>query len=109
MSLKKVQDDVDMWTGQFVPQYWPPLEMMARLAEETGEVARELNHLHGNKKKKVDENTKGLGSELVDVLFTICCMANMHGIDLEQEWNMMIEKKNYGRDNKRYERKDGAN
>lgn len=52
MGLSKVQKEVHEFTGQFNPQYWPPLEMMARLTEETGEVAREISHLHGNKKKK---------------------------------------------------------
>ena len=27
MSLNDVQKDVEQWTGQFTPQYWPPLEI----------------------------------------------------------------------------------
>lgn len=45
MSLKNIQSDVEKWTSQFEPQYWPPYEILARLTEETGELAREVNHL----------------------------------------------------------------
>ena len=106
MSLKDNQNDVDKWTGQFTPQYWPPLEMQARLTEEIGEVARELNHMYGTKKKKSSEDMKSLGQELSDVIFTVCCIANSHKIDLQEEWRRMMDEKQYGRDNQRYERKD---
>ena len=106
MDLSKVQKDVHEFTGQFSPQYWPPLEMMARLTEETGEVAREISHLYGNKKKKPGEETKGLGGELADVIFTVGCIANIHNIDLGEEWERMIDKL-YKRDSGRYEKKEG--
>ncbi len=106
MSLKEIQKEVHEWTGQFTPQYWPALEMMARLTEETGEVAREINHMYGTKKKKPTEDTKSLGDELTDVMFTICCIANSHGIELQQTWEDNMKEKHYGRDNQRYERKE---
>lgn len=105
MSLEDIQKDVDKWTRQFTPQYWPALEMQARLTEEIGEVARELNHIHGTKKKKSSEDTKSLGQELSDVIFTVCCIANSHKINLREEWGRMIQEKQYGRDNQRYEKK----
>ncbi|MEK6871874.1 MAG: MazG nucleotide pyrophosphohydrolase domain-containing protein [Nanoarchaeota archaeon] len=105
MSLDSIQKDVDRWTNQFTPQYWPPLEMMARLTEEIGEVARELNHLYGTKKKKSSEENKYLGEELSDVLFTLCCIANRHAINLDEEWKKLMQAKQYGRDNGRFERK----
>lgn len=101
MTLKIIQKDVDEWTSQFTPQYWPPLEMQARLTEEVGEVARELNHMYGHKNKKPDEKTKGLGQELSDVIFTICCIANSHHINLQEEWERMMNKYN-NRDNERF-------
>jgi NTP pyrophosphatase (non-canonical NTP hydrolase) len=104
MGIKDCQKDVDNWTGQFSPQYWPALEQMARLSEETGEVARELNHIHGTKKKKSSEETRELGDELVDVIFTICCIANSHNINLDEAWQGLKEKK-MPRDNQRFERK----
>ena len=105
MSLEEVQKQVDEWTSQFNPQYWPALEMMARLSEEIGEVARELNHMYGTKKKKQSEDTKDLGQELSDVLFTVCCISNSHKINLQDEWNRMMQEKQYGRDNKRFDTK----
>lgn len=105
MPLKKIQDDVDRWTGQFTPQYWPPHEILARLAEETGELAREINHLYGAKKKKDGEHDNSLGQELTDIIFTVVCMANSQGIDLSEEWKRMMKEKLYGRDNYRFKRK----
>lgn len=104
MSLKEVQDDVDKWTGQFTPQYWPPLEILARLTEETGELAREVNHLYGTKKKKGNEEENSLGQELTDIIFTVGCMANSQGIDLSKEWEKMMNEKHYGRDKDRYKK-----
>jgi hypothetical protein len=34
MSLEDFQKDVDQWTAQFEPQYWPPHEMFTQMAEE---------------------------------------------------------------------------
>ncbi len=105
MSLKKVQDDVDKWTSQFTPQYWSPHEILARLAEETGELAREVNHLYGTKKKKDGEKENSLGQELTDIIFTVACMANSQGIDLQKEWEQLMNEKLYGRDQNRYTKK----
>ncbi len=105
MSLYDVQKEVDEWTRQFNPQYWPHLEQLAQLVEETGEVARELNYLYGTKKKKDGEKINDLSSELADVLFTICCIANSNNLSLEEAWNNMIKEKRYKRDNQRFQRK----
>jgi len=105
MSLKKIQDDVDKWTSQFTPQYWSHYEILARLTEETGELAREINHLYGTKKKKDGEQENSLGQELTDIIFTVVCMANSQGIDLSKEWKWMMSEKLYGRDNNRYIKK----
>lgn len=79
---------------------------MASLTEETGEVARLMNHMYGTKKKKAEEAKQEIGKEICDVLFTLTCMANSHNIDLQTEWNNMMQKRLYGRDNARFERKD---
>ena len=105
MTLREIQKEVDDWTRQFRPQYWPPLQIMARLSEENGEVAREINHLYGIKKKKTDEKDNNLGQELVDMIFTISCMANSHRIRMQNEWNRMMQEKLYKRDNERFRRK----
>ena len=51
MSLYEAQKQVDDWAKQFNPPYWPPLEQLARLMEETGELARELNHKYELRKR----------------------------------------------------------
>jgi len=104
MSLKKIQNDVDEWTSQFKPQYWEPHEILARLMEETGELAREINHLYGIKKKKFPEESKELGGEIADIFFTLCCLANSKGIDLDESWQRMMDKLR-SRDNDRFEKK----
>jgi NTP pyrophosphatase (non-canonical NTP hydrolase) len=104
MSLKDVQREVDEWTSQFKIQYWQPHEILARLMEETGELAREINHLHGPKKKKSEEQTQELGDEMGDIIFTLCCLANSKGINLDESFQRVMNKV-YGRDNQRFEKK----
>jgi NTP pyrophosphatase (non-canonical NTP hydrolase) len=44
MALAPLQQEVDAWISQFEEGYFPPLAMLARLTEETGELARALMH-----------------------------------------------------------------
>src|SRR5579872_6336444 len=104
MPLKDQQKQVDGWAQQFKVPYWQPLEQMARLTEEVGELAREINHRYGAKKKKSSEDVKELAEELGDVLFTLMCMANQFDVDLDHVWQEIMDKC-YGRDKDRYERK----
>ncbi len=81
--------------------YWHPLAQLARMTEELGEVARLVNHLHGEKPKKADEAEQDLGLELADLLYTMICMANSQGIDMQDALRRALEK--YGtRDAGRY-------
>ncbi|MBI4009971.1 MAG: nucleotide pyrophosphohydrolase [Candidatus Aenigmarchaeota archaeon] len=104
MSLKDIQKDVDEWTSQFTPQYWPPHEILARLMEEVGELAREINHLYGTKKKKPTEETREMAAEIADIIFTLCCLANSQKIDLDRAWQEMMTKYRE-RDAQRYAKK----
>lgn len=92
MSLKDMQRDVDAWIGQFEEGYWHPLSMLARLTEEVGELAREVNHLYGQKPKKEGEPENNLELELADILFIIGCFANSLNIDLDKAFANMMEK-----------------
>lgn len=71
---------------------------------ETCELAREINHLYGPKKKKPTEDTKELADEMGDIIFTLCCLANSKGIDLNEAFKKVMDKC-YNRDNDRYEKK----
>ena len=66
--------------------------MLARLTEETGEVAREYNHRFGAKRKKASEGEADLALEFGDVLFILVCMANQQGIDLDAAFAKTLEK-----------------
>ena len=61
MPLKDIQKQVDEWAKQFKFPYWKPHEILARLTEETGELAREINHIYGPKKKKSTEELNEMG------------------------------------------------
>ncbi len=104
MSLTEAQNRVDRWISQFEEGYFDPLTNMARLAEETGELAREVNHRFGRKTKKADEPEGDMAMEMADILFVIICMANREGIDLEEAFDRMMRKVET-RDEKRWTRK----
>ena len=92
MQIKSMQKQVDDWIKTKGKGYWPPLSMLARLAEETGELARVLNHICGSKTKKSEEVHKDIREELGDLLFTIICISNAFNIDLEEAYNITIKK-----------------
>jgi len=92
MSLRDAQARVDAWIGQFEEGYFHPLTNVARLTEEVGELAREVNHRFGQKTKKPNEPAGDLGMEMADILFVLICMANREGIDLQVEFDRMMQK-----------------
>lgn len=67
-TLKDVQKRVDRYISQFKEGYFSPLALMARLSEETGELAREINHYHGEKPKKAEEKENTVEEEVGDML-----------------------------------------
>jgi NTP pyrophosphatase (non-canonical NTP hydrolase) len=92
MSLREAQDRVDAWISQFEEGYFDPLTNLARLAEEVGELAREINHRFGQKTKKPEEPPGDLGMEMADILFVLICMANRERIDLQDAFDRMMAK-----------------
>jgi NTP pyrophosphatase (non-canonical NTP hydrolase) len=92
MSLRDAQRRVDAWIEQFEEGYFHPMTNLARLAEEVGELAREVNHRFGQKTKKKDEPEGDLGMEMADILFVLICMANREGIDLDEAFDRMMAK-----------------
>lgn len=65
---------------------------MARLTEEVGELAREVNHYYGEKPKKPSEEVKTIEDELGDMMFVLSCFANSFEIDLSEAFNRSITK-----------------
>jgi NTP pyrophosphatase (non-canonical NTP hydrolase) len=103
-DLPAMQKQVDEYISQFKEGYFSPLAMMARITEETGELAREINHFYGEKKKKPTEPEKTLAEELGDLLFVVICMANSLHIDLATALETVLDKFNT-RDKNRWTKK----
>ncbi|CAB1130250.1 oxidized nucleotide pyrophosphohydrolase [Candidatus Hydrogenisulfobacillus filiaventi] len=99
MELREIQQEVDRYLSGFEEGYFSPLAMLARLTEELGELAREVNHAYGEKPKKPDERENSVPMELGDLFFVLVSFANSLGIDLESAFRAVMEK---------YRRRDGA-
>lgn len=91
-SLKSMQQEVDRYISQFKEGYFKPLSMLARMSEEVGELAREVNHLYGEKPKKATEADNSIELELGDILFITICFANSLGIDLTEAHDKVMHK-----------------
>ena len=103
-SLNQMQKEVDDYISQFKAGYFSPLANLARLTEEVGELAREINHYYGEKQKKPTEEENSVKAELGDNLFVLLCIANSLGIDMTESFNDTMEKF-ITRDKNRFERK----
>lgn len=104
MTLRESQARVDAWIQQYEEGYFHPLTNLARLSEEVGELAREVNHRFGQKTKKKEEPEGDLGMEMADILFVLICMANREGIDLQEAFERMMAKVEH-RDKDRWTKK----
>ncbi|TRM12559.1 nucleotide pyrophosphohydrolase [Lentibacillus cibarius] len=101
----EIQQRVDRYIGQFKEGYFSPLSLMARLTEETGELAREVNHYYGEKPKKTSEQPKTMEEELGDIIFVLACFANSLDIDMGEAFDTAIRKIEK-RDGDRWTKKD---
>ena len=104
MTLRDSQARVDTWISQFEEGYFHPLTNLARLSEEVGELAREINHRFGQKTRKREEAEGDMAMEMADILFVLICMANREGIDLQEAFDRMMAKVE-GRDAGRWTKK----
>jgi NTP pyrophosphatase (non-canonical NTP hydrolase) len=103
-TLADIQRDVDAYISQFKEGYFSPLSMLARMTEEVGELAREVNHQFGEKPKKKNEDDNTIEMELGDILFIVTCFANSLGIDMTEAHRKVMDKFNT-RDAGRWTRK----
>lgn len=93
-SMKQIQEEVDNYISQFEEGYFSPLAMLARMSEELGELAREINHYYGEKPKKATEEHNTIEEELGDLLFVLVCFANSLDINLTEAFNHVMKKFN---------------
>ncbi len=104
MPWADAQARVDQWVSGYEEGYFHPLTNVARLAEEVGELAREINHQYGEKTKKPEEQAGDIAMELADIVFVVICIANREGIDLDEAFERMMAKVET-RDESRWTRK----
>ncbi len=90
-DLHEVQAFLDAWIKRR-GQYWSPLSQFARLAEEVGELGRELNFRFGDKPRAAKDAAGSMTDELGDVLFIVILLANYLGIDLASALAATLEK-----------------
>ena len=101
-----MQQEVDDYIGQFKEGYFSPLAMVARLTEELGELAREVNHYYGEKpKKNTEKEKKTVEEELGDLQFVLICLANSLNINLQEAHERVMYKFNT-RDKDRWTKKE---
>lgn len=90
--MQKYQKELDEWFKKHGWEYWHPLSQFTRLVEETGELARILNHLYGEKPKKLSEEKQELEEEIGDIIYTLICLANSQKIDLDKAIRKSLDK-----------------
>lgn len=90
-DLPALQRFLDAWIKQR-GSYWSPLSQYARLAEEVGELGRELNFQFGDKPRADKDAGGSVTDELGDVLFIVVLLANYLGIDLVAALSATLEK-----------------
>lgn len=91
-STEDIEDEVDQYISQFKEGYFSPLVLAARLSEEVGELAREINHTYGEKPKKPTEKPKPIEEEIGDILFVLACFSNSLGMDLSKAFHTSMTK-----------------
>src|SRR3984893_1119065 len=90
-DLPTLQHFLDGWIKER-GRYWSPLSQFARLAEEVGELGRELNFAYGDKPRASKDAAGSIADELGDVLFIVILLANDLGIDLASALSATLEK-----------------
>jgi NTP pyrophosphatase (non-canonical NTP hydrolase) len=90
-DLAAIQAFIDAWIKRR-GDYWSPLSQYARLAEEVGELGRELNFRFGDKPRAAKDAAGSTADELGDVLFIVILLANYLGIDLASALTTTLKK-----------------
>src|SRR5207237_5707818 len=90
-TLHDVQQEIDVLIREeWQSHYWAPLSSLARLTEEVGELAREINARYGEKPKKASEGEGDIATEMGDILFILASLANSIGVDLDTVFEQVM-------------------
>jgi len=102
MTLKKAQEQVELWITNYGVRYFNELTNMTLLMEEVGELAKIMARRYGEQSSKPSEKKADIGDEMADILFVLICLANQMNIDLEKAFQNNLRKKTL-RDIKRHQ------
>jgi NTP pyrophosphatase (non-canonical NTP hydrolase) len=92
-TLREMQQEVEsLIKDEWHSHYWSPLSSLARLTEEVGELAREINHRYGEKPKKAGEQEGAVAGEMGDILFILASLANSLDLDLDEAFSEVMAK-----------------
>ena len=93
-TFQAAQKAVDDWIRTTPAGYYPEMTNLARLMEETGELARIYSRSIGGLAPKSGEDISHLAleKEMGDVLFVLICLANQAGIQLDESLARVLEK-----------------
>lgn len=92
-TLADIQREIDqLIKEEWHSTYWSPLSSLARLTEEVGELAREINHTYGEKPKKTSEEPGDIAAEMADILFILASLANSINVDLDAAFAQVMAK-----------------
>src|SRR6266496_5741500 len=92
-TLGDMQHEVEhLIKEEWHSSYWAPLSSLARLTEEVGELAREINHSYGEKPKKSSEGRGSIAAEMGDILFILASLANSIGVNLDAAFTEVMAK-----------------
>ena len=90
--MEEYQKELDNIVKELGWDYWTPHEMLASIIEETGELARLVNYLHGPKVKKDSEAQQHLEEEIGDILLSVMFYANGSNINLDKAIRKSLDK-----------------
>lgn len=88
MEIAEAQAMTDRWIREH-GGYWDDFVLLARLTEELGEIAADLQRDRKYRPRRVRTD---LGQEVGDLFFTLCAFANKSGIDIGEKFEEVIRK-----------------
>ena len=88
MEMEEMQKIVDDYICQFKVGYFSPLALMARVTEEVGELAREINHYYGEKQKKSSEEKKEIAKKMIQKGMSLKEIEELTGLTEEELKNI---------------------
>jgi len=93
-GLAELQAEVDRHIRGTGKGYFDELTNLARLTEETGELARIYARTRGQLKPKAEDDVspEALRREMGDLLFVLMCLANQADVDLAQALDEVLAK-----------------